>query len=144
MGSKIIKKILVLGLVFFIGSATVGISIAFANNNINEYLTAWFAKKSEASKMEIDKAIDIEKDIQKERLKEELKLELQYSENSLKVYTEQEKQARIKELQVYADQLIAGMKTNNQAEKSKVEEKINKIMEKAMKEMDKVDKNNGD
>lgn len=121
-------------------SSTIGgnIGMAFADQDIQSLLSNWFNQKGQESIQTIEDAIMTEKEQQKVRLKEELQSELKNSAQLMDQFTEEEKQKRIQALQEYADQLIKNMKLDNNKEKQKISDEMDKIIQKAINELDKI------
>ncbi|EKN64746.1 hypothetical protein BABA_22698 [Neobacillus bataviensis LMG 21833] len=130
---------LLIGVLLLSGAVVGNIGIAYADQDINSLLSNWFDKKGQESISSIENAIIAEKERQKTRLKEELQSELTNSAQLLAHYTEKEKQKRILDLQQYADKLIEDMKLeNNQAEKQRITADMDKEIQKAIKELEKI------
>ncbi|ETI70125.1 hypothetical protein [Neobacillus vireti] len=130
---------LLIGVLLLSGTIVGNIGVAFADQDINSLLTNWFTKKGQESISAIENAIATEKEQQKIRLKEELQSELKNSAQLLEKYTKEEKQKRILALQQYADKLIEDMKLeNNQAEKQRIAADMDKEIQKAIKELEKI------
>ncbi|MEH7299364.1 hypothetical protein [Neobacillus drentensis] len=131
-------KILI-GVLLLSSTIAGNIGVAFADQDINSLLTSWFNKKGQESISTIENAIMTEKEQQKVRLKEELQSELNNSAQLMNQYTEDEKQKRIQALQEYADQLVENMKIeNNKEEKQRISAEMEQIIQKAIKELNKV------
>lgn len=136
--SHFILKILI-GVLLLSGAIVGNIGVAFADQDINSLLTNWFNQKGQESISTINNAIMTEKEQQKIRLKEELQSELSNSAQLLEQYTKEEKQKRILELRQYADKLIEDMRLeHNQAEKQRIAAEMDKEIQKAIKELDKI------
>ncbi len=130
---------LLIGVLLLSGTIISNIGVAFADQDINSLLTNWFTKKGQESIRSIESAIATEEVQQKIRLKEELQSELANSAQLLEQYTEEEKQKRIFALKQYADKLIEDMKLeNNQAEKRRIAAEMDKEIQKAIKELEKI------
>jgi hypothetical protein len=115
-----------------------GVTTVNADQDISSLLTNWFNGKQSESIQEIDTAITTEKEVLKLELKAALKAEMQGAEHELDTFTDAEKNARIASLNKYAEELIAKINIDNSAEKEKVTNELNAIIEKAIKKMDAV------
>lgn len=138
------KLKLSIGVLFLTAVVLGNIGVAFADQDISSLLTNWFSKKGTESVSTIEKAIMTEKEQQKQRLKEELQLEIDKSSKQLQQFTEDEKEKRIQGLRDYADQLAANINVDNSKEKQKVIDEMDSIIQKAINELDKVDRNKKD
>lgn len=127
-----------IGILLLSIATTTGIGVTFADENITSNLYDWFNKKGEESINTIDQSIAIEKEAQKQRLKAELELEIKRSAEDLNQFTGHEEKESIKQIQEYADKIIANLHVDNQDKKNKVSKQLDSIVKQAISDMKKV------
>jgi hypothetical protein len=135
---------LLIGVLLLTFAVLGNIGVAFADQDINSLLASWFNHKGTESVNQIDQAITTEKEQQEQRLKEELQLEIENSSKQLQQFTAEEKEKRVQAIKTYADQLAAKITVDNSKEKQKILDEMDSIIQKAMKDLDKIDLNKKD
>lgn len=134
-GTKKTAKFLV-GTLFLSAGIISSINVAFADQDIEAMLINWFNKQKTNSIESIEQAVMTEKETQLKRLKEELQLEIKEAEQELNAFTEAEKEKRVKNLQIYTDELIKNYKIDNFEEKSNITSELDLILQQAKEKMD--------
>lgn len=130
------RAIISMLLIFLLISSS--IKIAFADQDIEGLLTAWFHKKKAESITEIDSAIKEEQKRQTDRLKEVIQVEIEKADQRLKEFTEKEKAKRVERLRKYTDQLIEQIHIDDSDEKERIISELETIFEEAKAKMDQV------
>lgn len=110
----------------------------FANENLAALFSQWFQIKQEEAIKKIDEAIEIQKERQIDRIKEALQLELAKAEEEMQIFVDEEIEKRMTNIQNYADELIANYDTDQSEDKKKIQEELDRIMDRAYQEMEKV------
>lgn len=135
---KSTHKKIVISILFSIICVVSSIGVVFADNDISQMLTEWFNKKGQESFSEIDHAIDQEVKKQIEHVKKELKVIISSANEDYIAFTKEEKEKSIKEIQDYANYLINSYPVDNQKEKEKYIQHVDRIVRNAMKQLDNI------
>ncbi|MDW0116091.1 hypothetical protein QTL97_04025 [Sporosarcina thermotolerans] len=136
--SSLQKCKFLIGALLLIGIIGSGVSITFANQDIQSLLMNWFDTQRGHVLDEIKEAIDLEHEIQTGRLKEELHSEIQMANERLQAFTMEEKERRTSELRRYADELINGFVNDNLENENSVRDELDSIFQSAVNEMNRV------